>query len=205
MANNFFRRVQRGVRRAVRRASRAMPGPENERTKQRREEVRQAWTFSGKRQYAEAGEIFARLAEESLQNNEPILAQLSSQQAFKMWLQAKQPARALEQARHILRIRNQSGHLGSVTSMESLTRIAGELRLAGLASEADAFLNELNQMLKTQGLSLVSTSPQALAPAAEPRAGKLPAVCPQCGGRLPRDAGVDEIECYYCGSVVRAE
>jgi hypothetical protein len=204
MARDFLRRIQRGVRRAARRAARALPSPENEQIRQRREAVKEAWRLSGKRQFAEAGEIFARLAGESLQVNELILAQINSQQALRMWIQAKQPARALDQARHILRIRQDSGRLGSDHSIETLTRVAADLRTAGFADQADTFVREASALLAGPGLSPIGVPAAKSVAAAAAKAGKLPVACPQCGGRLPRAAGLDEIECYYCGSVVRA-
>lgn len=205
MARGIFRRIQRGVRRAVRRATRALPGPENERRKQRRESARQGFTLSGQRKYAEAAEIFTRLAAESLQYNELFLAQLDCRQACMLWLRAKQPANALEQARTILRIRSDRGLLGSLETVNDLRRLAGEFHLAGYDREAETFLKELNERLAALGLSLVEASAADPVPEAASSAGKLPAACPQCGGRLPRASGEDEIECYYCGSIVRAE
>jgi hypothetical protein len=154
----------------------------------------EAYDLARAGKYAEAADIYAGRAAESLKYNELIYAS-DCQDAFKMWIKAKNVERALEEARNALRVLSDTGWLSkSDDSVEKLSGLAGELYVAGYAAEAESFLREINEQLAAHGL------PHASAP----EGAKLPTACPHCGGLLSPPRGETEVTCSYCGSVIRA-
>ncbi len=154
-------------------------------------------------EYAEAAERFTELAELAQNFNRPRRAIQLQLRAYDAWLKARQPANALKQAQAVLNIVFTTGKLRA--GLNIARQVIDELRAAGFKAEADILTKETNERLAAHGLSLASSAAPAPDAAPAPRPGKLPTACPQCSGRLPRSFGEDEIECDYCGSIIRAE
>lgn len=152
--------------------------------------------------YADAAERFAHLAEMAQNFNRPRRTVQLRMRACDAWLKAKQPANAVRHARTAIGIVTGSGR--PKVALNMARQVIDDLHAAGYAAEAKAFAKEINDRLAGQGLSL-APGPTVEQSQAAARRGALPGVCPQCGGRLPRSFGEEEIECDYCGSVIRAE
>jgi len=143
-------------------------------------------------QYVEAAENYDRVAAAYLDDNALIYAQYSHE-AFRMWLKARNAANALQQARAMFRVLNDTGWLNkSMEEVLGLKQMIDEFNAADFGTEADVFAHEFSQKLGEFGLML------------KPRTGQPPTpTCPECGAPLPRFADGDEIKCSFCGYVVR--
>jgi hypothetical protein len=146
----------------------------------------------------EAALIFSRLAGEMEGAGYPVRAANLHAQAAHAFADARDGARALEQARTALRmfIQLKMDRRAAVF----LHNISQKLRRSGMVPAADALLLEFEK-----GLPPVS-APQM---AADPHRGRLPAACPKCGGPVRSDE-VDWVdsasaECVYCGAILQAE
>jgi hypothetical protein len=154
-------------------------------------------------QYNDAGERFAHLAEMAQNFNRPRRTVQLRMRACDAWLKAKQPANAVRHARTAIGMVAGAGRLKVAVNIAR--QVIEDLRADGYASEANAFTKEINDRLAVHGVSLAQSPAVEQSPQPAPQRGTLPSVCPQCSGRLPRSFGEDEIECDYCGSVIRAE
>ena len=158
-------------------------------------------------QWVEAAEMFAQIATFATQSNHPNYAGRMYRRACEVWIEAKQPAQALEAARQALALNLAPG--GLRVTARRMRMVIDDLRAAGYKAEAEALTQEVNNRLAAQGFSLTSLPIEnvSVEPEASPgsRRGRLPPTCPSCGGRVPRSPDADEIECDYCGSVIQAE
>jgi len=155
----------------------------------------EAYRFKKAGNFAAAAEVYQKLAADSLADNE-LIYEGDCHDAFIMWLQAKNIDNALGQARSALRVTSDSGCLNwSSSTVDDLCKMVGELYVAGYATAADAFANEINEQLVAKGL------PARL----ETKHGKFPTTCPQCGGALPFTYSDDSLTCPFCSSVIHAE
>lgn len=170
------------------------------RSRQRHKTWEAAYDLSHSGRYAEAAEIYVQRAAQSLGYNQFMYAN-DCIDAFKMWLQAKNIEKALEQAYNVFQISVQGNWLkDSMDSIEDLSKIVGELYLAGYGTEAAKFADEVNEHLRLKGLAIrILLKESGFNGAAEGRK-KSVVKCPQCGGNLPSFYD-SEIKCPYCGSV----
>jgi len=145
-------------------------------------------------QYSEAAENYARAAAAYLDDNALIYAQYSHE-AFRMWLKAKNAANALQQARAVFRVLDDTGWLKkSMEEVLDLKQMIDEFNAADFGAEGDTFASEFNEKLGEFGLML------------RPRPGpQLRATCPECGAPLPHFLDGDEIKCSFCGYVMRTD
>lgn len=119
--------------------------------------------------------------------------------AGQCYLQAGLREEALADLRHAVEGARRFGQLDRLTA--AALRIAGELRQAGFASEAQAFLD----MLGPSG----TARPTASQVETGPKTPRLPPKCPSCGGIVhPGEvewADEHSVVCDYCGSVIPGE
>lgn len=186
----------------MRRAMRALFDPNGRLAQEAREVFDEANALYAQAEYEDAAERFTQLAEMAQQFSRPRRAIQLHLRAFDAWVKAKQPANALQQARTAV------GFIFTASrprvALNVVQEVVNELRANGYSAEADAFAREVNERLAGHGLALATTTASGPAePPPPPK--KFPATCPRCGGRLPRSFGEDEIECDYCGTVVRGE
>jgi len=114
-----------------------------------------------------------------------------SQDAFRMWIKAGDIDKALQQGRDMLRILDEAGWLDkSSSTLDDLSQMVGELYVAGYTTQADTFSKEINERLAARGLSI-----QPIPTPVAPNQGKLPTICPQCGGTLPNANGKEDVTC----------
>jgi hypothetical protein len=152
-------------------------------------------------EYAEAAEGYSHLAELAQDFNRPRRVVQLYLRTFESWCKAKQGGNALKAAKAALNVASARPRAAARIA----TEVIAELKANGFHAEASSLTNEVNNLLSGFGLSLANATPADSTPAAAPRQYKFPTTCPQCGGRLPRSFGEDELECDYCGSVIRAE
>lgn len=147
--------------------------------------------------FAEAAEAYAQQADVDLPDNELIYAD-ECKYSFDMWLKAKNPQKALEQARRSLHGYTLGDWLkGENSYIDDLTGMVGDLRKADYVDEADAFLTDINNYLASIG-----EEPLIVTFAGKQQA--YPAVCPHCGGAVSYHGTLEEISCQYCGDVIHA-
>ena len=168
------------------------------------DEARQAFeeanTLFDTGDYAEAAKHYTHLAELAQNFNRPRRVGQLYLRAFEAWCRAKQGGQALAAARAGLQVATTRPKVAARIA----TEVIAELKTNGFNSEAGLLTTEVNGLLSGFGLSLATAPPTDSTPAA-PERGQLPNLCPQCGGRLPRSFGEDELECHYCGAIIRAE
>jgi hypothetical protein len=202
MAQDFSKLIAQGTRRIFRPVTNVIEGYQRDRRRNKAVGEASDLDYNGKP--GEAAEVYAKLAAEEGKSNELIYA-LYSRDAFKLWLKAKEIDKAMAQARDILRLLSDTGWLKrSDDTVSDLSQMVGELYVAGYTTEADTFSKEINAELVAEGLAPMSGSDKATGSAATSKAGKLPSICPDCGGPLPDAGGKDEVKCVYCGSIIRA-
>jgi len=201
----MFRR-NRPVRRAARRMRRTLNTIFNSTGAlggEAREAFDEANQFYTNGQYQEAAEGFAELAATAAQFSRPRRVVQLHLRAYEAWLAAKQPANAVAQARSAI---SMAAGIRPRKAARIAQQVLEDLQAAGYTKEADDLARELNAQLTGQSFSIPAASPVGTPPAPDKTpSARLPNACPQCGGRLPRAYGDDEVECDYCGSVIRAE
>jgi hypothetical protein len=151
----------------------------------------EARTLQSHGRYAEAAEKYSGVASGYLEEN-PLIYASYSHQAFRMWLKARNGARALEQARAVLQVLDDTGWLKqSMEQVLDLILMIDEFRLAGNTVEADSFAGNLNNRLAEFGLMLKPSGGEA----------RL-SICPACGAQLPHADPGEELRCSFCGYIV---
>jgi hypothetical protein len=150
-------------------------------------------------EFAEAGGIFADLAEIAESRGIPRAPQLHLQ-AGRAWLYAGLTDRAMERIRHGLRLMESYGQRRRLRA--ALSRIADEFRSRGMSEEAKSLEREYAMSLS------VVPGPMEGGPASEEHV-RLPPKCPHCGGTI-RPSEVDwvssvAVQCDYCGSTVEGQ
>jgi len=144
-------------------------------------------------QYAEAAAQFSHLAEVAQTFNRPRRVVQLHLRAFEAWINAKDGDQALTEARAALEIANRRPRKAARLAQS----LIAELQAQGFTAQANALAG--NAGLPTP------TVAEAQKEVVAEKHGTFPTTCPQCGGRLPRAYGEDEIECDYCGTVIRAQ
>lgn len=148
--------------------------------------------------FAGAAGQFAELAGLARNFNRPRRVVQLHLRAFEAWVKAGEGDQALAEARAALTVAGahprRAGRIAQA--------LVAELQANGFNAQASALAGESTGMPGPG-----EAGGAAVAPAGGPAPARLkyPAACPQCGGRLPRSFGEDELECDYCGTVVRAE
>jgi hypothetical protein len=151
---------------------------------------------------AQAAEAFTELAQEAEAYGQIKRAIPLYRQAVLAYAQAGDGPAALTQARAALQaLLNMRAY---PWAQKLCIRLAVDLRMEGLADEADAFQREFAPQVGP-----VHWTTEQAAPYRPQPPGRLPARCPQCGGPLRDDKAepIDDatVECAYCGSAVRRE
>ncbi len=202
MAQGFSNLIAQGTRRLIQPVADVIQGYQRDRRRNKAVGEASDLEYNGK--YGEAAEVYARLAAEEGKSNELIYA-LYRRDAFELWIKAKDIDKAMDTARDILRVLSDAGWLKkSDDTVNDLSQMVGELYVAGYTAEADTFSKEINAELVAEGLAPMSGADKLAGSAATAKTGKLPPICPDCGGPLPNSGGKDEVKCLYCGSIIRA-
>jgi type VI protein secretion system component VasK len=202
MAQGFSKIIKQGTRRLIQPVANVIQGYQRDRRRDRAVGEASDLDYNGKP--GEAAEVYAKLAAEELKSNELIYA-LYGRDAFKLWLKAKNIEKAMAQAREVLRVLSDAGWFKkSDDTVNNLSQMVGELYVAGYTAEADTFSKEINEALVAQGLAPMTGYDRIAGSPTTSKPGKLPAICPDCGGPLPDSGGQDEVKCLYCGSVIHA-
>ncbi len=103
----------------------------------------EAYRYRHANNFAEAAKVWEHLAPEALEYNELIYAD-DCRDAFKLYLQAKDPESALRNARNALRVISDSGWITkSDSTLDDICAMVGELYGAGDATAAEIFSNEI--------------------------------------------------------------
>ncbi len=159
------------------------------------EQVEQAERLFQDGHYAEAADLFARLAQGAARRRMMEPAGNLHRRAAVAYLEAGRPDDAVEQVKRSVGafVRARRPGLARETAAQAVAR----LREKGYGSYADALERELRERAAARG------------PLGRGPRPKLPAKCSSCGGPLKADevhwVGPDRVECPYCGSVVTAE
>jgi hypothetical protein len=159
-----------------------------------REAFDQATTLYDSGNFAEAAAEFSHLAQVAQSLGRPRRVIQLHLRAFDAWINAKNGDQALAEARAALDIANRRPRKAA--------RMA-EALIADL--QANGFTAQANALAGNAGLPTPTVAEAQKEAAAPQKHGTFPSTCPQCGGRLPRSFGEDEIECDYCGTVIRAQ
>lgn len=163
--------------------------------------IDQGIALDGKGRYAEAARLYSDFAVESLAESE-LMAALYHQYSFEMWLEASDPANALEQARTALRMLcTQDGKwltYNSGENAEKVLEMVSQLYAAGHTAEGQTLAAEANEQFEKFGLPVRC----AAAPVIR---SEFPPACPQCAGTLPNSPFHASITCPFCKSVIYAE
>jgi hypothetical protein len=150
--------------------------------------------------YAEAAELFERLAQSAKRRNMIRQAPKLYLQAGKGFLLAGKKQIGMDRIREGLRLLADAERWGMLSS--SGKRVVGELKQEGysdLAKDVEAWLSR----------TLPEDFEEAVLPFPGRRSSLLPLQCPSCGGPIRSDevewADAQTAICAYCGSGVREE
>jgi hypothetical protein len=155
--------------------------------------------------FKQAAISYENLAKGAIRFRHPRRSAQLYMRAFDAWGQDQQIDSALSAARAALHIIVK--HRPAI-ALNTARYIAETLVANGYRDEAFAFAEEISSNLKINNQIFSRNDIIAVAANADEtilKQSKLPNTCPQCGGRLPRAYGDEEVECDYCGSVIRAE
>lgn len=171
------------------------------RERRRSAAVDRAIELDGKGDFAGAARVYEDFALESLSET-TLMSSLYRRYAFEEWLNAKEPQNALRQALEALRllcdddgkwIKSDNGE-----NADEVISMVSQLYAAGYPEQASELAAEANKQFEKYGLTVRC--------AAEPVIrSKFPAVCEQCGGRLPESPFAIAIECPFCHTIIYAE
>lgn len=167
--------------------------------KRRNQVWNKAYDLEKEKKYAEAAGVYARFAPELLAQNELAYCTFC-EYAFEMYVKAKEPAKALEQAQNILRVLSEKGWLkySAGEKAEIPLKMVPVLRGAGYHREADLLTKEVNRELEKHELP-----PRGkIAPQTK---NKFPSSCRNCGASLPFSPYREVIKCSYCKAVIYPE
>jgi hypothetical protein len=164
------------------------------RNRRRRKAWDEAYSFKRAGNFAAAAGVYERLAAESLTYNE-LIYESDCHDAFANWLEARNVDNALAQARAALSVIGATDWIRSDSTVDDFCKMVGELYVAGYATAADAFQQEINAQLVAHNLP----------PRTVTKRGKFPETCPQCGGTLPFTNSDESLTCPFCSCVIRAE
>lgn len=147
--------------------------------------------------FAEAGELYTEQAEIALQDNELIAAD-DHEDAFEMWMKAGDFANALESAQAALHCYTLSDWLkGENHYIDGLLKMVNDLHKADCVDQADLFLTNINDYLKT-----IDEEPVTVTVLGTEH--KFPPKCPECGAAITYHGVKSETNCPYCNCVVQA-
>lgn len=170
------------------------------RTRRREKLVSQAISHHHKDEFEEAARIYADIAPDCLTESE-LLASLYHGYAFEEWLNAKQPAKALEEARNVVRmlVANDGKWLtyNAGKNANELVSMVSKLYAAGYLDEGEKLAVESNIALEKFRLPVRCS-------AAPVSRSKFPSLCTQCGGTLPVGTFEKSMTCTFCETVVYA-
>jgi hypothetical protein len=159
------------------------------------DEIAQAGQLLASGQSEQAAVILTRLAHQMQSLGRPRQAANLHAQAAHAWLDAENEAHALQQAHLALELFARLGM--GIRAHEFKNSFANHLRERTLQEAAQRFEEETK----------IAPAPQPAA-GTQPRRGKLPPTCPQCGAPVRSDMAewVDDHSavCDFCGSTIAA-
>jgi tetratricopeptide (TPR) repeat protein len=164
--------------------------------------LRRAHRLMEQGHYAEAADLFEKLAQGAESRAMLDRAGELHLQAGRAWLENGQAQAALSHGKRALGCFLRAGRPGRV--FRTLPRMLEQLRSRGYQAEAEALQKEIQERFSQAGLEF---RPPA-APAVPQQQRSLPGKCASCGGTLRSDEvewiDATTAECPYCGSSVKA-
>lgn len=147
--------------------------------------------------FAEAAELYTEQAAIALEDNELIAAD-DYEDAFEMWMKAGDFANAMSSARASLHCYTPSDWLkGENPYIEDLLKMVNDLHKADRVDDADQFLTNINDYLKT-----IDEEPVSITVLGSEH--KFPIKCPECGGAITYHGVKWETNCPYCNCLIQA-
>ncbi len=154
--------------------------------------------------FAEAAEIFERLAEKAKEHGMVARAADLTLRASRACFAGDDIDAALKHAKESLRLLVRGGRAGRVPLL--LFKMTAALRGKGYDAQADELEREAEQIVGELGLSLEEAKQRALQP--PEKRGSLPAECSGCGAPVVPDEvewhDAQTAECLYCGAILKA-
>ena len=170
------------------------------RSRRREKLVSRAISLAHDAKHADAAAIYEQVAVHAIEESE-LLASLYHGYAFQEWLAAREPKRAFDQARNVLRMLTAKDGkwltYDSGENADQLVSMVSKLYAAGFLYEGEKLAIESNLALEKYGLPVRCS----VAPV---RRSKFPSLCVQCGGTLPQTAFEMSVTCMFCSTVVYA-
>lgn len=160
--------------------------------------LKETYALTAQKRYAEAAEVFTRQAQKELKDNN-VLYSTYCKNAFEMWVKAKEPGKALNEARNVLWLYSQNDgqslKYNSGDKVEDLNSLVSSLLIADYAAEGAVFAGEVNNQLERFGL--------AVRCAAVPVSKNIfPTSCTDCGANLSHNPYQDTAQCGYCKAII---
>lgn len=156
-------------------------------------------------EFAEAAQIYSRLAEEAYQRQRIRPAVQMDLEAGRACMKAQAHEQAQKHALRALRALLDAG-IPPARVLPVIDRIIEHLKSQGAEKAALEFRAQVDHLLQTHEVSPQQLQPQHPAPSVKNEEATLPAQCPSCGAPLY----ANEIEwleptrakCSYCGSII---
>jgi hypothetical protein len=155
--------------------------------------------YETEHKYEEAAKAWAERASTELSDNELIFAD-DCLDSCKDWIKAGNIEEALNQARRALQGFMLDDWLKDDEDgeyLKELTDTVALMKKAGHDKEADLFLTDINNALRSMDVKPVSL----LVMSDENR---FPADCPYCGAAISYKGNLDTINCPFCSGVIHA-
>jgi len=149
--------------------------------------------------YAEAAEFYTRQAQKELKNNAMLSFAFYCKHAFQMWVKAKEPRKALQEAGNVVSVyvmydgrwmKQNSGD-----DVEKLTSMVSDLFGADYIAEGAFLAGAINKELEKFGLPMRCA-------AVPVRKNVFPASCTDCGANFFSNPYQDIARCDYCKAVI---
>lgn len=152
------------------------------------------------KRFAEAADLYSTFADRHLADRTLHYSTLCKY-SMENWIEAKDPANALVQARKALRaFGNNDGEWLKYSAGDHagvLVEMATQLHAARFTAEAEIFADEVNAQFERYKVPFrCILDPDERSP--------FPAQCEQCGGSLPSSTHRESIECPFCKVVIYA-
>jgi hypothetical protein len=155
--------------------------------------------YETEHKYDEAAKAWAERASSELNDNELIFAD-DCLDSCKDWIKAGNIEEALNQARRALQGFMLDDWLKDDEDGEYLNELTDTVALmkkAGHNKEADLFLTDINNALRS-----IDVKPVSLVVMSDEN--RFPADCPHCGAAISYMGNLDAINCPFCGGVIHS-
>jgi hypothetical protein len=155
--------------------------------------------YETEHKYDEAAKAWAERASTELADNELIFAD-DCLDSCKNWIKAGNIEDALNQARRALQGFMLDDWLKDDEDgeyLKELTDTVALMKKSGHDKEADLFLTDINNALRSIDVKPVSLLVMS-------NENRFPADCPHCGAAISYSGNLDTVNCPFCGGVIHA-